>query len=86
MARTLGSVLGRDVTYDAASVADVARYSADLAAMFEYFERVGMDVDISRLRADYPEVGWHTFADWAATTLKSSLSRPAGSPPPAQAG
>ena len=65
MARTLGSALGRAVDYDAASVADVAQYSTDLAAMFAYFDRVGMDVDISRLRADYPEIGWHSFADWA---------------------
>ena len=65
MARTLGDVVGRDVRYDAAKVADVAHYSTDLAAMFEYFERVGMDVDITRLRADYPEIGWHAFADWA---------------------
>jgi uncharacterized protein YbjT (DUF2867 family) len=65
MARTLGARLGRAVEYDAASVQDVAQYSTDLAAMFDYFERVGMDVDISRLHADYPEVGWHTFAEWA---------------------
>lgn len=69
MARTLGTVLGRDVEFDAASVEDVARYSADLAAMFAYFERVGMDVDITRLRTDYPEIGWHTFADWAGQAL-----------------
>jgi uncharacterized protein YbjT (DUF2867 family) len=65
MARTLGSRLGRAIEYDAASVQDVAQYSTDLAAMFDYFERVGMDVDISRLRTEYPEVGWHTFDEWA---------------------
>jgi uncharacterized protein YbjT (DUF2867 family) len=65
MARTLGARLGRAVEYDAASVQDVAHYSTDLAAMFDYFERVGMDVDTGRLRAQYPEVGWHTFAEWA---------------------
>jgi uncharacterized protein YbjT (DUF2867 family) len=65
MAHTLGLRLGRVIDYDAASVQDVAHYSTDLAAMFDYFERVGMDVDITRLRAEYPEVGWHTFADWA---------------------
>ncbi|GAA3432936.1 NmrA/HSCARG family protein [Kutzneria kofuensis] len=69
MARTLGAVLGRAIEYDSASVKDVAQYSTDLAAMFDYFERVGMDVDITRLRTDYPEVGWHSFADWAAKTL-----------------
>jgi uncharacterized protein YbjT (DUF2867 family) len=66
MAHTLGTRLGRAIEYDAASIQDVAQYSTDLAAMFEYFERVGMDVDISRLRSDYPEVGWHTFAEWAS--------------------
>jgi uncharacterized protein YbjT (DUF2867 family) len=65
MARTLGAQLGRAIEYDAADVQDVAQYSTDLAAMFDYFERVGMDVDISRLRSAYPEVGWHTFAEWA---------------------
>jgi uncharacterized protein YbjT (DUF2867 family) len=65
MAHTLGLRLGRAIEYDAASVQDVAKYSTDLAAMFDYFERVGMAVDVSRLRADYPEVGWHTFAEWA---------------------
>lgn len=76
MAHTLGTVIGRDIQYDAANVEDVARYSTDLAAMFDYFERVGMDVDIARLRADYPEVGWHSFADWA----ELSAPRLAGSP------
>jgi len=78
MAQTLGAVIGRDVQYDAANIEDVARYSTDLAAMFDYFDRVGMDVDVTRLRADHPEVGWHTFADWA----RLNSPRLAGSPLP----
>ena len=39
--------------------------STDLAAMFEYFTTVGLHVDVAALRRDYPEVGWHSFADWA---------------------
>jgi hypothetical protein len=34
--------------------------------MFEWFDRVGYDVDIAALRRGFPEVGWQTFADWAA--------------------
>jgi uncharacterized protein YbjT (DUF2867 family) len=73
MAGTLGEVIGREVEYDAANVEDVARYSADLAAMFDYFDRVGMEVDISGLRAEYPEIGWHSFAEWAGSVRERLL-------------
>ncbi|MEU2912932.1 hypothetical protein ACFYM3_30760 [Streptomyces massasporeus] len=33
--------------------------------MFEYFTASGLDVDVEGLRRDYPEVGWHGFAEWA---------------------
>ena len=33
--------------------------------MFEWFDRIGYDVDIAALRAAFPEVGWQSFADWA---------------------
>ena len=66
IARTLGAITGRDVRHEPTPLADIARYSTDLAAMFDYFDRVGMDIDVTALRTDYPEVGWHTFADWSA--------------------
>jgi len=36
----------------------------DMTMMFDYYSRVGMHADIEQLRFDYPEVGWHRFADW----------------------
>jgi hypothetical protein len=33
--------------------------------MFEWFDRVGYSADIAALRRDHPEVGWHTFEEWA---------------------
>ena len=42
-------------------------YSPDLAAMFRYFARVGLEVDVAHLRDDHPEVGWHTLEQWAST-------------------
>ena len=39
--------------------------SKDVAAMFEWFDRVGADADIATLRRDFSEVHWHSFADWA---------------------
>ena len=62
-ARRLSHVLGRDV--------EVAQLDQDslgpgLRALFSWLDRVGHGVDITRLRARYPEVGWHSFEDWAA--------------------
>lgn len=35
--------------------------------LFAWLERVGTQVDIAALRRRFPGIGWHTFADWAAT-------------------
>lgn len=47
--------------------------------MSAWLEHAGPAVDITALRRHYPQVGWHTFADWAITQdwhplLKGSLS------------
>jgi uncharacterized protein YbjT (DUF2867 family) len=34
--------------------------------LFAWLEHAGPSVDVTALRRRYPEVGWHTFADWAA--------------------
>jgi uncharacterized protein YbjT (DUF2867 family) len=36
-----------------------------LHALFGWLERDGHDVDIAALRDQYPEVGWHGYAQWA---------------------
>lgn len=69
IAAVLGAALGRELRYAEAPIEAAERYSPDLAAMFRYFGTVGMSVDIDGLRRDYPAVGWHRLADWAATGL-----------------
>ncbi|MEU1307972.1 NmrA/HSCARG family protein [Streptomyces cinnamoneus] len=66
IAEALEVALGRPVAHQEVPLAYVRSRSEDLAAMFDYFATVGLDVDVAGLRRDYPEVGWHTFADWAA--------------------
>ncbi|MET7671790.1 hypothetical protein [Micromonospora luteifusca] len=65
MADILSGAVGIEITHQQVPLAQVRQRSADLAAMFEYFTTVGLDVDVAALRRDYPEVGWHSFADWA---------------------
>ncbi len=76
MAEILAAAIGVGVAHQEVPLAYVRTHSADLAAMFEYFTTVGLDVDITALRRDYPEVGWHSFTDWAvAQDWPALLSR-----------
>ncbi|UQI45588.1 NmrA/HSCARG family protein [Streptomyces sp. HU2014] len=74
IAETLTAALGRPVAHQEVSLEQVRKWSTDLAAMFAYFTTHGLDVDVAGLRRDYPEVGWHTFADWAAGQDWDALS------------
>jgi uncharacterized protein YbjT (DUF2867 family) len=65
MTEILAAATGRILTYQQVPLPYVRSRSDDLAAMFDYFTTVGLDVDVPRLRRDHPEVGWHSFADWA---------------------
>ena len=41
--------------------------ASPLRILFDWLEHVGTGVDIAALRSAYPEIGWHSFEDWAAT-------------------
>lgn len=44
--------------------------------LFTWLEHAGPTVDIAGLRHRYPHIGWHTFADWAASQDWHRLSYP----------
>ncbi len=64
-AAALSRAIGRDICYVGFPPAALRAYSADLAAMFEWFDRVGYSADRAALRREFPEVGWQSFAEWA---------------------
>jgi uncharacterized protein YbjT (DUF2867 family) len=64
-AKILTQAIGRPIAYQEIPIAAARQQSEDAALMFEWFDRVGYDADIAALRKDFPEVGWHGFADWA---------------------
>jgi uncharacterized protein YbjT (DUF2867 family) len=61
----LSYVSGHRLHYHQLSLDFVREQSEDLALMYEYFDRVGYHADILTLRHEFPEVGWHTFEEWA---------------------
>jgi uncharacterized protein YbjT (DUF2867 family) len=74
-ARILSQAIGRPIGYQEIPIAAARQQSEDAALMFEWFDRVGYDADIAALRRDFPEVGWHSFADWARSFDWSLLDR-----------
>jgi uncharacterized protein YbjT (DUF2867 family) len=64
-AKILSQAIGRPINYQEIPIAVARQQSEDVALMFEWFDRVGYDVDIAALHRDFPEVRWHSFADWA---------------------
>ncbi|TPJ45622.1 NmrA/HSCARG family protein [Mesorhizobium sp. B2-7-1] len=76
-ARILSEVIGRPIAYQEIPIAAARQQSEDAALMFEWFDREGYDVDIAALRRDFPDVRWHSFADWAKAFDWSVLAQPA---------
>ena len=65
MARRLSEVTGRRIAYHALPIDEVRKQSEDLAKMYDWFNRVGYSVDISKLKHDYPQVHWRSFQEWS---------------------
>jgi uncharacterized protein YbjT (DUF2867 family) len=67
IARQLSEVLGRRLAYHAIPIDEVRKQSADLAKMYDWFNRVGYSADIPKLKHDYPQVHWQSFPEWSRT-------------------
>ena len=74
-ATTLAHAMGRGISYQEIPLAAARQQNAEAAIMFEWFDRIGYDVDIAALHAAFPEVGWKSFADWARDFDWSALDR-----------
>jgi uncharacterized protein YbjT (DUF2867 family) len=58
-------VSGHKLRYEELPLEAMRSRSEELALLFDWLARVGYHADIAGLRRDYPEVGWHTFENWA---------------------
>ena len=74
-AKILSQAIGRPIAYQEIPIAVARQQSEDVALMFEWFDNVGYDADIAALRRDFPDVRWHSFADWARAFDWSVLDR-----------
>jgi uncharacterized protein YbjT (DUF2867 family) len=66
LAELLSRHVGQPIAYTRNTVEELRRYGGDdVAKMFIWFENGGFDMDPATLHAEFPEVGWHTFEQWA---------------------
>jgi uncharacterized protein YbjT (DUF2867 family) len=64
--RVLRRLTGHEIDYVELPLEQVRQtMGEDGVRMFEWFDRVGYSADIETLRREHPEVGWHTFEEWA---------------------
>jgi len=66
-ATTLTRITGHHVIYEALPVSVVKQQSDDMAAMFEWFDRIGYNVDIPELHRSFSDVNWQSYSQWAAS-------------------
>ena len=64
-AAVLAKASNQDIKYEGFDPEYMRKDNADFATMFEWFDKVGYSVDISKLKQDYPEVQWQKLSDWA---------------------
>ncbi|GGO03012.1 NmrA/HSCARG family protein [Microbispora bryophytorum] len=67
-ARILSDILGREIPYYQLPLDQVRQWAGDeIADMFQRFEENTDFLDVDGLHATYPDVAWHSYADWART-------------------
>jgi uncharacterized protein YbjT (DUF2867 family) len=64
-AATLTGITGHKIIYEALPVSVIKQQSDDMAAMFEWFDRVGYNVDVPELHRSFSDVNWQSYALWA---------------------
>ena len=63
-AETLTRFTDHKIIYESLAVSDVKQQSEDMAAMFEWFDRVGYNVDILDLQVRFSDVNWQSYSQW----------------------
>jgi hypothetical protein len=76
MAELLSAALGRPVRHEQTPVESIR--NPDMHAMWRFLNGPGYAVDLGALHAANPDIGWHSFADWAQHTFDSRSQRRRG--------
>ena len=76
MAASLSKAVGKPISYQEQPLEEVRTQFADMATMYEWFDRDGFTADLNSLRDTYPEIEWDSFDQWAAAQDWSGAAAP----------
>src|SRR3954452_1499064 len=65
IAKILSKESGLHIRYVQIPLDRVYQSNQDMARMYEWYEKVGTDIDIPRLHQEYSKINWMTFKNWA---------------------
>ena len=74
-AAILTRITEHQVVYEALPLSVVKQQSDDMAAMFEWFDRVGYNVDIPELHRTFSDVNWQSYSQWVESLDWQFLKR-----------
>jgi uncharacterized protein YbjT (DUF2867 family) len=75
LADKIGRHTGRKLGFYEIPLEGMREQNEDFAKMFEWFDKVGYNVDIAELIYRYPEVGWTSFDYWLRRQDWSALDK-----------
>lgn len=65
MAAVLEKASGRHIVFEEQPIQEMRSQSDDMARMYEWFEKAGLSANIAALRAEFSDICWTDFSDWA---------------------
>lgn len=73
-AKLISNAIGNPISYQELPLDAVRAQSEDMAAMFDWFVRVGYNVDLEQLHNEFPEVAWQAYDQWVGSVDWSILN------------
>lgn len=75
-AEIISRASGRTIEYVEIPPDQRAAMGEDMKKMLDWFDATGYSVNVEDLRGEVPEVGWHTYQEWADAQDWSVLDEP----------
>lgn len=73
MANILSYALQKKIAYESFPTSVLEEFAPDMAIMFEWLSTTGYKVNITKLQAEFSDIDWQTYSQWAEDEKWSEL-------------
>ena len=74
--KILSEKTGRTISFEGFPASVLKEQDADMGEMFEWFDRIGYNVDIAALHREFRDVNWQKYSEWVELQDWSFLKGP----------